>query len=180
MLPARSWQTFLLNRNWSGAVQAQNVLSANPIMNIDRRIDSSCTHAYTHRPGVAGSLHMGRGFGARRKFGPLGCLDIDSIKASRRKPFMSSTFNPAGTASVTPLTTSPIGNLLNEWASLVSGEWTMSFSPSTAPTASALGVGPFVQPSGGNLAATRILGGKAVEASFNLGGVSGKTTVSMD
>ena len=93
---------------------------------------------------------------------------------------MSSTFNPAGSASVTPLTTSPIGNLLNEWASLVSGEWTMSFSPSTAPTASALGVGPFVQPSGGNLAATRILGGKAVEASFNLGGVSGKTTVSLD
>src|ERR1041385_7923639 len=103
-----------------------------------------------------------------------------SNKATRRKPFMANTFNPAGNASITPITTSPIGNLLNEWASLVGGEWTMSFSPSSAPTASALGVGPFVQPSGGNLAATRILGGKAVESSFNLGGISGKTTVCLD
>ncbi len=93
---------------------------------------------------------------------------------------MSSIFNPAGNASVTPITTSPIGNLLNEWASLVSGEWTMSFSPSSATTSSALGVGPFVQPSGGNLAATRILGGQAIEATFDLGSISGKTTISMD
>lgn len=82
--------------------------------------------------------------------------------------------------SVTPKTTSPIASLLDQYANLISGDWSIEFSPSTAPTASAATIGPFAGAAGGRLTAARILGGQAVEGTFEMGSISGKSTIVKD